>query len=120
MVRTGQQTSPVSPIEMLDPFIVGVCTCRTSFLVKKRPLLMTFLFVVNLLTLRKSKKATDKAACITSRSWVESDFYECKDLDRSSMYCYKQSYRATELHVQSVYSRIFQYGASKLMHAIKM
>lgn len=56
---------------------------RTSFLVKKRPLLMAFLFVVNSLTLRKPKKATDKAACIMSRSWVESDFFECRDLDKS-------------------------------------
>ena len=44
---------------------------------------MAFLFVVNSLTLRKPKKATDKAACIMSRSWVESDFFECRDFDRS-------------------------------------
>ena len=56
---------------------------RTSFLVKKRPLLMAFLFVVNSLTLIKPKKATDKAACIMSRSWVKSDFFECRNLDRS-------------------------------------
>ena len=56
---------------------------RTSFLVKKRPLLMAFLSVVNSLTLRKPKKATVKAACSMSRSWVESDFFECRDLDRS-------------------------------------
>ena len=88
----------VSPIVMMDPFpnwsILEylMVSCRlsgassTSCLAKKRPLLMAFLFqlfTVNLLSLRKPKKATAKAACSMRRSWVECVLLTYRDWDNS-------------------------------------